>query len=184
MPPGALVARRGRRWHTLLGQHWRGGVDRPQQREPAGGGLRALLRRRQAVSADAPSEEGARRCLEARRGRGEHTAEGARRLSGKGWRSSSRLRRLGRMDGLDRWHWMMSFGSWPTTVSSVEKRCRSKAFAALHPQVMAQCLRHTLPERSGSSQWRNKIEELGPCEEKVEGGRQQTQHVCRDHQHP
>jgi hypothetical protein len=40
--------------------------------------------------------------LEARRGRGEHTAEGARRLSGKGWRSSSRLRRLGRMDGLDR----------------------------------------------------------------------------------
>ena len=40
--------------------------------------------------------------LEARRGRGEHTAEGARRLSGKGWRRSSRLRRLERMD-LDRW---------------------------------------------------------------------------------
>ena len=39
--------------------------------------------------------------LEARRGRGEHTAEGARRLSGKGWRRSSRLRRLERMD-LDR----------------------------------------------------------------------------------
>ena len=40
--------------------------------------------------------------LEARRGRGEHTAEGARRLSGQGWRRSSRLRRLERMD-LDRW---------------------------------------------------------------------------------
>ena len=40
-------------------------------------GLRALLRRRHEVSADAPSEEGAQRCfesaLEARRGRGEHT---------------------------------------------------------------------------------------------------------------
>ena len=30
--------------------------------------------------------------LEARRGRGEHTAEGARRLSGNGWRSSAALR--------------------------------------------------------------------------------------------
>ena len=27
--------------------------------------------------------------LEARRGRGEHTAEGARRLSGNGWRRSA-----------------------------------------------------------------------------------------------
>ena len=36
-----------------------------------------------------------------------------------------------------------------------------KAVAALHPQVMAQCLRHTLPQRSGSSQQRSKIEELG-----------------------
>ena len=37
---------------------------------------------------------------------------------------------------------------------------------------------------SGSSQRRNEIEELGPCEGKVEGGREQTQHVCRDHQYP
>ena len=29
--------------------------------------------------------------LEARRGRGEHTAEGARRLSGNGWRRSAGL---------------------------------------------------------------------------------------------
>jgi hypothetical protein len=63
-PPGALTARRGRRWHTLLGQ--KGRVYRPQQREPAGVGLRALLRRQHEVSADAPSEEGAQRCLEAR----------------------------------------------------------------------------------------------------------------------
>ena len=64
--------------------------------------LRALLRRRHAVSADAPSQEVLGVALEARRGRGEHTAEGARRLSGQGWRRSSRLRRLERMD-LDRW---------------------------------------------------------------------------------
>ena len=72
-------------------------------------------------------------------------------------------------------------GSWPTTVSDVHQKM-PKAVAALHPQVMAQCLRHTLRQRSGSSQRRNKIEELGPCEGKVEGGREQTQHVCRDHQ--
>ena len=30
--------------------------------------------------------------LEARRGRGEHTAEGARRLSGNGWRRSAGLK--------------------------------------------------------------------------------------------
>ena len=58
-----------------------------------------------------------------------------------------------------------------------------KAVAARHPQVMAQCLRHTLPQRSGSSQWRNKLEELGPCEGKADGGRKQTQHVCRDQQY-
>ena len=56
--------------------------------------------------------------LEARRGRGEHTAKGARRLSGKGWRSKFRLRGLGAVPAagcagveewtdLDRWHWMM-----------------------------------------------------------------------------
>ena len=61
---------------------------------------------------------------------------------------------------------------------------RSRAVAALHPQVMAQCLRHTLPQRSGSSQQRSKIEEVGPCEGTVEGGREQTHHVCRDHQDP
>ena len=57
--------------------------------------------------------------------------------------------------------------------------CRGKAVAALHPQVMAQCLRLTLPQRSGSSQPRSKIEELRPCEGKVEGGREQTPHVCK-----
>jgi hypothetical protein len=68
LPPGELAARRRRRWHTLLGQ--KGGVDRPQQREAAGVGLRSLLRRRHEVSADAPIEEGARRCFEARCRRG------------------------------------------------------------------------------------------------------------------
>ena len=80
--------------------------------------------------------------------------------------------------GLMRLHFR---GSWPTTEF---EKCRSRAVAALHPQVVAQCLRHTLPQRSGSSQRRSKIEELGPCEGKVEGGRVQTQHVCRDHQYP
>ena len=39
--------------------------------------------------------------LEARRGRGEHTAEGARRLSGNGWRRSAGLKtlQLGQVDG-------------------------------------------------------------------------------------
>ena len=69
-------------------------------------------------------------------------------------------------------------GSWPTTVSDQKM---PKAVAALHPQVMAQCLRRTLRQRSGSSQQRNEIEELGPCEGKVEGA-EQTQHVSRDHQ--
>ena len=68
LPPGSLAARRGRRWYTLLGQ--RGGVDRPQWREPAGVGRRAFLRRQHEASADAPSEEGARRCFEARWRRG------------------------------------------------------------------------------------------------------------------
>ena len=36
--------------------------------------------------------------LEARRGRGEHTAEGARRLSGHGWRRSAGLKN-GQVDG-------------------------------------------------------------------------------------
>ena len=36
--------------------------------------------------------------LEARRGRGEHTAEGARRLSGNGWRRSAGLKN-GQVDG-------------------------------------------------------------------------------------
>ena len=42
-----------------------------------------------------------------------------------------------------------------------------KAVAALHPQVMAQCLRHTLRQRSGSSQRRTKIEELGPWDSRL-----------------
>ena len=42
-------------------------------------GLRALLRRRHAVSADAPSEQGARRCLEARWRRGAGAASTLRR---------------------------------------------------------------------------------------------------------
>ena len=41
------------------------------------------------------------------------------------------------------------------------KNAAARHVAALHPQVMAQCLRHTLPQRSGSSQQRSKIEELG-----------------------
>ena len=162
--------------------------------------------------------------LEARRGRGEHTAEGARRLSGNGWRRSAGLK--GRTGGWHRTRTESDYlqipfranrhaqrreccvfktrtvvnqpesevrvsvlllmrlhfrGSWPTTEF---EKCRSRAVAALHPQVMAQCLRHTLPQRSGSSQRRSKIEELGPCEGKVEWGRVQTQHVCRDHQYP
>ena len=54
LPLGALAARRGRRWHTLLGQ--KGGADRPQSREPAGVGRPALRRRRHEASADAPSK--------------------------------------------------------------------------------------------------------------------------------
>jgi hypothetical protein len=47
--------------------------------------------------------------LEARRGRGEHTAKGARRMSGKGWRSSSRCAGLEQFPAAkawmeDRWH--------------------------------------------------------------------------------
>ena len=68
LPPGALAPRRRRRWHTLIGQ--KGGLDRPQEREPAGVGLRSLLRRRHELSADAPSEEGDQRCFEARWRRG------------------------------------------------------------------------------------------------------------------
>ena len=61
LPPGALAARRGRRWHTLLGQ--RGGAPNSGSpwvwaSEPSSGGGW--------VSADAPSEESARRCFEAR----------------------------------------------------------------------------------------------------------------------
>ena len=67
LSPGALVARRGRRWHTLLGQ--KGGAD-------------PLLRRRHEASADAPSEEGARRCLEARWRRGAGAASTLRREPG------------------------------------------------------------------------------------------------------
>ena len=48
---GALEARHGRGEHTLLRQN--GDLDHPQQRKPAGVGLRALQRRRHEVSADA-----------------------------------------------------------------------------------------------------------------------------------
>ena len=49
---GALEARHGRGEHTLLRQN--GDLDHPQQRKPAGVGLRALQRRRHEVSALTP----------------------------------------------------------------------------------------------------------------------------------
>ena len=107
--------------------------------------------------------------LEARRGRGEHTAKGARRPE------RQLTIGLGQV-AMDCAWWFVAYDGF-----GVHQKM-PKAVAALHPQVMAQCLRHTLRQRSGSSQRRNKIEELGLCEGKVEGAREQTQHVCRDHQ--
>ena len=97
LPPGALAPRRRRRWHTLIGQ--KGGLDRPQEREPAGVGLRSLLRRRHELSADAPSEECDQRCFEARWRRGAGAAStpclrrmaagiAANRGSPRGWASA------------------------------------------------------------------------------------------------
>ena len=84
------MSRHGCRWHTLLGQHWCGGVDRPQWREPF----------RHEVSADAPSEE-------------------------TQVRGSDGFRLF---------------------------RPKAVAGAALHPQVMAQCLRHALLRKQSAAE--------------------------------